>query len=59
VLARLAVVFPFLLAVLLPPAGLLIGLSQLQKHGEERNLGVRLIVVSVLAAIVWVLLFVL
>jgi hypothetical protein len=55
VLARLAVIFPFLLAVLLPPAGLLIGLSQLQ---QDRDLGIRLIVVSALAAVVWVLLFV-
>ncbi len=54
-LARLAAVFPFLLAVLLPPAGLLIGLSQLQ---QDRDLGMRLIVVSALAAVVWVLLFV-
>jgi len=50
---RLAAIFPFLLAVLLPPAGLLIGLSQLQR---ERELGIRLIVVSLLAALVWALL---
>jgi len=51
--ARIAAVFPFVIAVLLPPAGLLIGLSQLQR---EREVGVRLIVTSLLAAVVWVLL---
>jgi len=55
VLARLAVVFPFLLAILLPPAGLLIGLSQLDKDPE---LGLRLIAVTVLASVVWVFLIV-
>jgi len=55
VLARLAVVFPFLLAILLPPAGLLIGLSQLDK---DRELGLRLIAVTVLASVVWVFLIV-
>jgi hypothetical protein len=51
---RLTAIFPFLIAVILPPAGLLIGLSQLRR---ERELGIRLIVVSLLAAVVWVLLF--
>jgi len=55
VLARLAVVFPFLLAILLPPAGLLIGLSQLDK---DRELGLRLIAVTLLASVVWVFLIV-
>jgi len=55
VLARLAVVFPFLLAILLPPAGLLIGLSQLDK---DRELGMRLIAVTLLASVVWVFLIV-
>jgi hypothetical protein len=50
-------VFPFAIAVLLPPAGLLLGLAGLQKE-EDKELGVRLIVVSLLAAVVWVLLFV-
>ena len=54
-LARLAVVFPFLLAILLPPAGLLIGLSQLDK---DRELGMRLIAVTLLASVVWVFLIV-
>ena len=52
---RAAGIFPFAIAVLLPPAGLILGLVAMQK---ERELGVRLIVVSLLAALVWVLLFV-
>jgi hypothetical protein len=53
--ARLAVIFPFLIAVLLPPAGLLIGISQLQR---QREIGLRLIAVSLLASVVWVFLLV-
>jgi hypothetical protein len=52
---RFAGVFPFAIAVVLPPAGLLLGLVEMRQH---RELGIRLIVVSVLAAVVWVLLFV-
>lgn len=52
--ARFAASFPFVIAVLFPPAGLIIGLSQLQQG--ERELGVRLVVVSLLAALVWALL---
>lgn len=51
---RLSSLFPFAIAVILPPAGLIIGLAALQK---ERELGVRLIAVALLAAVVWVLLF--
>ena len=51
--ARFAAVFPFIIAVLLPPAGLIIGLSQLQR---ERELGIRLILTALLATLVWVLL---
>jgi len=46
-------ILPFAIAVVLPPAGLIIGLSQLQR---DRELGVRLIVAALLAAVVWVLL---
>jgi len=46
---------PFILAVLLPPVGLLLGLIGLQ---EDRQLGIRLIVVALLAAVVWALIFV-
>jgi hypothetical protein len=55
VLDRLAVAFPFLIAVLLPPAGLLIGLSQLDK---DRELGLRILAVALLASVVWVFLIV-
>jgi hypothetical protein len=47
-------IFPFAIAVLLPPAGILLGLAGIPQ--EDRELGVRLIVVSVLAAVVWALL---
>jgi hypothetical protein len=52
-LDRLAALFPFAIAVLLPPAGLLIGLSQLEK---DRELGLRIAFVSMLASVVWVFL---
>ena len=52
---RLAGIFPFVIAVLLPPAGLLLGLVEVR---QDRELGIRLIVVAVLAAVVWTLLFV-
>jgi hypothetical protein len=53
---RASTLFPFGIAVVLPPAGLLLGFLNLQQ--ENRELGLRLIGVSVLAAVVWVLLFV-
>jgi hypothetical protein len=53
---RASTLFPFGIAVVLPPAGVLLGLLNLQQG--ERDLGMRLIAVSVLSAIVWVLLFV-
>jgi hypothetical protein len=46
--------FPFAIAIVLPPAGLVLGLSQVS--GDDRDLGIRLIVVAVIAAIVWTLL---
>jgi hypothetical protein len=52
---RLAALFPFAIAVVLPPAGLLLGAVEWQKDREQ---GIRLIVVAVLAAVVWTLLFV-
>lgn len=51
---RLAGILPFVIAVLLPPAGVLLGLVEVR---QDRELGIRLIVVSLLAALVWVLLF--
>jgi hypothetical protein len=53
---RATSLFPFGIAVVLPPAGLLLGLLNLQQ--ENRVLGIRLILTSLLAAVVWVLLFV-
>jgi len=52
---RLSAIFPFAIAVVLPPAGLLLGLVEMR---QDRDLGIRLVVVSVLAAVVWTLLFV-
>jgi hypothetical protein len=53
---RASHLFPFGIAIVLPPAGLLLGLLNVQQ--DQRDLGIRLIVVSILAAVVWVLLFV-
>ncbi len=53
---QLSRAFPFALAVLFPPAGALLGLAGLQQGNRE--LGKRLIVVSLLAAVVWALLLV-
>jgi hypothetical protein len=53
---RATSLFPFGIAVVLPPAGLLLGLLNLQQ--ENRVLGIRLILTSLLAAVIWVLLFV-
>jgi hypothetical protein len=52
---RASQLFPFGIAIVLPPAGLILGLLNIQQ--DEKELGVRLIVVSVLAAIVWAFLF--
>jgi hypothetical protein len=53
---RASNIFPFGIAVVLPPAGLILGLLNVQQ--EKRELGIRLILVSLLAAVIWVLLFV-
>ena len=50
--ARASSILPFVIAVLLPPAGLLIGLLQLTQ--EDRRRGFMLIAVALLAALVWV-----
>ncbi len=50
---RLGSYIPFILAVLFPPVGLLLGAIGLQ---HDRDTGIRLIVVSLLALVVWVLL---
>ena len=43
-------IYPYAIAVLLPPAGLILGLVALD---EERGLGLRLIGVALLAGMVW------
>jgi hypothetical protein len=50
---RIGAYIPFILAVLFPPVGLLLGVIGLQ---QDRDTGIRLIVVSVLALVVWALL---
>jgi hypothetical protein len=52
---RLSEYFPFILAVLFPPVGVLLGVVE---YPKDRDQGMRLVAVSVLAAIVWVLIFV-
>lgn len=53
---RISAILPFAIAVLLPPAGVLLGLVELQNgHRAE---AMRLIAIAVLAAVVWVLLFI-
>jgi hypothetical protein len=51
---RAAALFPFAIAVALPPAGLMIG--ALQYTQDDRELGVRLMVVALLAGVAWALL---
>ena len=53
---RASTLFPFGIAVVLPPAGLLLGILNLLQ--DNRVLGIRLILVSLLAAVIWVLLFI-
>lgn len=53
--SRLSTLFPFAIALFLPPAGLILGLAEMK---QDRVLGLRLIAVALLAALVWVLLFV-
>jgi hypothetical protein len=53
---RASTLFPFGIAIVLPPAGFLLGILNLMQ--ENRVLGIRLILVSLLAAVIWVLLFV-
>jgi hypothetical protein len=51
---RLVEIFPFAFAIAMPPAGLIIGLLQMTQ--EDRGLGLRVVVVALIAAVVWVLL---
>jgi chromate transport protein ChrA len=52
--ARAAQLFPFAIAVILPPAGLILGLLAVAQ--DDRDLGLRLVIVSALAAVVWAIL---
>ncbi|MGI8461626.1 MAG: hypothetical protein ACR2OC_08350 [Solirubrobacterales bacterium] len=49
-------ILPFVIAVALPPAGIIIGLLQMTQ--EDRELGVRLVAISLLALAVWLFLLV-
>jgi hypothetical protein len=49
---RANAIFPFAIACALPPAGVLLGLVSIQQ--EDRDTGLRLIVVSIIAAAAWV-----
>ena len=51
---RLSLYFPYILAVLFPPVGILLGAIEWPK---DRELGMRLIAVALLATVVWALLF--
>lgn len=53
---RLNAYFPFILAVLFPPVGVLLGAVE---YSKDRALSLRLIAVSLLAAVVWALIFLL
>jgi hypothetical protein len=53
---RLTLSFPFILAILFPPVGILLGAIEWPK---DRELGMRLIAVSLLAMVVWIVLLVL
>ena len=46
-------IFPFAIGIILPPAGIVLGLVASQ---QDQDLGFRIIGVSVLALIVWALL---
>jgi uncharacterized membrane protein YqaE (UPF0057 family) len=51
---RLSAYFPFILAILLPPVGVMLGVIEMQ---QDREVGMRIVVVAILAAVVWALLF--
>jgi hypothetical protein len=48
---RAASIFPFVIAIALPPAGLILGVFQMTQ--EDRELGMRIAAVAILAMIVW------
>lgn len=53
---RGAIYFPFAIALVLPPAGFILGAVTVAEG--NRNLGVRLMAIAVLAAAIWAFLFV-
>jgi hypothetical protein len=53
---RAAIYVPYALAVLFPPVGVILGGVSLK---DDREMGMRLIAISLLAAVVWVFIFVL
>ena len=54
---RLTEYFPFIIAVVLPPAGLMLALIERQQG--DRDKAIRLLVMSLIAAVIWALLFLL
>lgn len=52
--ARATELFPFAIAVALPPAGFILGIGYYTQ--DDRDLGLRLMLVAALAAVCWVLL---
>lgn len=52
--ARATAIYPFAIAVALPPAGFFLGLIAFSQ--EDRVQGTRLILVAAVAAVVWALL---
>lgn len=54
--ARATATFPFAIAIILPPAGLLLGVAAVSDG--DREFGARLMVVAVVAAAIWTFLLV-
>jgi uncharacterized membrane protein YqaE (UPF0057 family) len=50
---RATEIFPFVIAIILPPAGLVLGLAATQ---DDKDLGMRICVVAVVAAVIWAVL---
>jgi len=48
---RATVLYPFAIAIVLPPAGVVLGVAAMS--GEDRDNGFRIVIVAVLAALVW------
>jgi len=48
---RATALYPFAIAIVLPPAGVVLGVAAMS--GEDGDNGVRIVIVAVLAALVW------